>query len=158
MGFLQITIFPISNRRDGETILAGINARVFSLIFSEHKLKCVLKMLTYCCQCLAGFLEICMHTWKLFPLLVIFRRMLIFNGKSLVLVPKDTYNQLYAWLQVLAGIDMAQKCFMRFYFHELPCYGEQQKNKNGKLFAPNHSYIQTARKDKSQKTGMHHAL
>lgn len=42
MIFSQITIFPVSSRRDGETIAAGINARGFSLILSEHKLKCFL--------------------------------------------------------------------------------------------------------------------
>lgn len=82
MSFSQITIFPISNMSDGETIAAGINARGFSLIPSEHKLKCVLHMLTYCCQCQAVVLEICMHTWELFPLFVVFRRMLIFSGRA----------------------------------------------------------------------------
>lgn len=93
MDFSQITIFPISSRRDWETIAAGINARKFSLILSEHKLKSVFHMLTYCCQCQVGFLEINMHTWELFPLCVIFGRMLIFSRKRLVLIPKDTYNQ-----------------------------------------------------------------
>lgn len=62
----------------------------------------VFYMLTYCCQSQAGFLEICMHTWELFPLCATVRRMLISSGKRPVLIPKDTYDQY----QLQHGNDM----------------------------------------------------